>query len=307
MKCPVCKWDGVGIADRFGDYDDINCPRCGRYEIGGSYGHILQQCETPDHLLCGVLRDFHERGVEPPRIEERVRQELIARILDSVPAKADRLLHYIAIRSREPGDEVEVIGKQDWPVVFGTSPFALAYYVDHLHDLGLIEKVDCVTTDLDQSSWGCTLTVAGWEKVESDRKTSIASDQGFVAMWFADAMTPIWKYSLKPGIEDAGYKALRVDSDEHNNKVCDKIIADIRESRFVVADFTGQRNGVYFEAGFAMGLGLPVIWTVRKDEIDNVHFDTRQYNHIVWEDAADLRRRLAERIRATIGKGPRPI
>ena len=33
-------------------------------------------------------------------------------------------------------------------------------------------------------------------------------------------------------------------------------MAEIRRSRFVVADYTGQVNGVYFEAGFALGLGL---------------------------------------------------
>jgi hypothetical protein len=33
-------------------------------------------------------------------------------------------------------------------------------------------------------------------------------------------------------------------------------MAEIQKSRFVVADYTGQRNGVYFEVGFAVGLGL---------------------------------------------------
>jgi hypothetical protein len=45
-------------------------------------------------------------------------------------------------------------------------------------------------------------------------------------------------------------------------------MAEIRRSRFVVADYTGQRNGVYFEAGFGLGLGLVVIPTCRADEVD---------------------------------------
>jgi len=60
------------------------------------------------------------------------------------------------------------------------------------------------------------------------------------------------------------------------------------------------RGGVYFEAGFAMGLGIPVIWTVRKDQIEQVHFDTRQYNHIVYDSPEDLKQKLCNRIRATI-------
>jgi hypothetical protein len=76
----------------------------------------------------------------------------------------------------------------------------------------------------------------------------------------------------------------------------------------LVADFTqgesGARGGVYYEAGFAHGLNLPVIFTCREDAIGKVHFDTRQYNHIVWETVEELRDKLAKRIAATVGDGP---
>jgi len=49
-----------------------------------------------------------------------------------------------------------------------------------------------------------------------------------------------------------------------------------------------------------MGLGRPVIWSCRDDDLKNVHFDTRQYNHIVWNEPADLRAQLTNRIKATI-------
>ena len=84
-----------------------------------------------------------------------------------------------------------------------------------------------------------------------------------------------------------------------------EIIARIKESRFVVADVTEHRNGVYFEGGFAMGMGLPVIWMCHEGDMKNAHFDTRQLNHIVWtDDIPKLRKDLANRILATIGKGP---
>jgi len=72
---------------------------------------------------------------------------------------------------------------------------------------------------------------------------------------------------------------------------------------------TGQRGGVYYEAGFARGLNIPVIWTIQDrfikkgndevPEVETIHFDTRQYNFIVWKDAADLKEKLIIRIRAT--------
>lgn len=92
--------------------------------------------------------------------------------------------------------------------------------------------------------------------------------------------------------------ARRVDKVHHNEKICDKILAEIRQSQLVVADFTHHKAGVYFEAGFALALGRLVIWTCREDAIKDAHFDTRQYPHVVWREAADLRARLADRIQA---------
>src|SRR2546425_7151655 len=72
------------------------------------------------------------------------------------------------------------------------------------------------------------------------------------------------------------------DSTEDPEKICDRILSEIRRSQFMIADFTKQRPGVYFEAGFAMGLGRPVVWTCREDDVASLHFDTRQYNHVLW-------------------------
>ena len=75
------------------------------------------------------------------------------------------------------------------------------------------------------------------------------------------------------------------------------IIGKIKSSKIVIADFSGQRNSVYFEAGLAMGLTIPVIWTCRKDEVANLSFDTRQYPHILWETKEDLKEQLRNRIK----------
>jgi nucleoside 2-deoxyribosyltransferase len=113
-------------------------------------------------------------------------------------------------------------------------------------------------------------------------------------------MESAWTEAIHPGIEDAECQPVRIDKVEHNEKICDRIVSEIRGCGFLVADVTGHRQGVYFEAGLALGLGKQVIWTCRKNELDGAHFDTRQYNHIVWEHPADLRVQLRDRIKATI-------
>jgi nucleoside 2-deoxyribosyltransferase len=145
---------------------------------------------------------------------------------------------------------------------------------------------------------------AGFIQAEKWKATVTQSAQGFVAMWFDDSTLDAWNNGLQKGISDAGFKPLRINMKEHVNKICDEIIAEIRRSRFVVADYTGQRAGVYYEAGFAAGLGHPVILTCRKNEMDKLHFDIRQYNCIDWQTPEALATRLQVRIEAVIGDGP---
>jgi hypothetical protein len=153
-----------------------------------------------------------------------------------------------------------------------------------------------------------TPTAAGWLKIDDLVTRLPNTTQVFVAMWFNDTTQAAYTSGIEPAIVDSGYRSVRIDKKEHNNKIDDEIIAEIRRSKFLVADFTCEkekvRGGVYFEAGFAMGLGIPVIWTVAKNSLGDVHFDTRQYNHIVWDTPEMLRNLLKARIGAVIGDGP---
>lgn len=145
----------------------------------------------------------------------------------------------------------------------------------------------------------------GWAHLESLKKINSDSRQGFVAMCFSDEMDRFYNSAIAPAIADAGYKPHRVDQREHNGKIDDEIIAQIRKSRFVFADFTYHRGGVYFEAGFARGLGLEVFWSCREDSLKDMHFDIRQYNCIVWqpEQTAEFKSKIKYRIEAVLGHG----
>jgi nucleoside 2-deoxyribosyltransferase len=122
-------------------------------------------------------------------------------------------------------------------------------------------------------------------------------------MWF-DSSQDTAKEKIEQAVSDAGYRPIRIDQLEHVNRIDDEIIAQIRRSKFLVADLTGHRNGVYFEAGFMLGLGRPVIWVCNSSAHQGTHFDTRQYNTIVYDDIDDLKSRLQFRIEALLGRGP---
>jgi len=121
-------------------------------------------------------------------------------------------------------------------------------------------------------------------------------------MSFDPGLKGVYDNGIKPAIEQEKWHPVKMDLVEHTNDIGDEMIAKIRRCRFMVADFTDQNPGVYFEAGFAQGLGRSVIWTCREDQKNDVHFDTEHRNHIFWKDADDLRERLRVRIAATIPK-----
>ncbi len=159
------------------------------------------------------------------------------------------------------------------------------------------------------------ITPYGWGHIRDHMKgVASPSNPALVAMWFDSKregkvdMERVFRAGLLPGAGDAGYRALRVDFDNRNNDgVMDEVIARIREAPFVIADFTGNRNGVYFEAGYARGLGKPVIHSCHVDDFNAAHFDIQHINTICWSDVDELRRRIANRILGNLPRGPHPV
>ena len=184
----------------------------------------------------------------------------------------------------------------DYPLFFCKNKDEFLFYLNYLKSQTLIDGTVSMRTESLMR-----LTGDGWQRVEELTKPKIESKQAFVAMWFDDDMTSAFSKGILPLQEDTGFTMLRIDLKQFNDKICDRILAEIKMSRFLIADVTGQRQGVYFEAGYAIGMGLPVIWTCREDQIEECHFDTRQYNHITWNNESELRQKLRDRILATIG------
>lgn len=172
------------------------------------------------------------------------------------------------------------------------------------------------------------ITAKGWERIDNLKMKSPVSGTAFVAMWFSN-QTKKYREIVQEAIKRAGYLPVIVDQEHFNGYIMDKITSEIKDARFIVADFTcveekevkgivkdGVRGGVYFEAGFAKGLGREVIHTCRDDEASKkrLHFDISQINTILWEDTGDtlvykgtdLTEVIRQRIVTTVGKGPNP-
>lgn len=311
VNCPICNqnqkrtWLGKGR-----DVTFFDCPTCGEYGLSGEANLAINVLEKNDKTkLSAYLRERDIRGDPPitllPQVNSEVSHEppVIAfkdaigeHFPSLVSERLDRTLQNIYRRSTYPGQRIQFSIEVDYPVFFAENAEAMIFLLKTLGERGWIDRHPAMSyIDI----W---LTESGWARIAELEigKTKKDSRQVFVAMCFEPSLEAAWKEGFKKAIEETGYKPVRIDLQEHNEKICDIIIAEIRKSRFLVADFTGHRGGVYYEAGFAKGLGMEVIWTCREIDLENAHFDTRQYNHIVWKDEKDLWEKLKRRIEATI-------
>lgn len=295
-QCLICH-ENINYRD-FGGSTEITCPRCTTYKVSSTAFAILRQKELSQRQIANIsgwLRENPDYTISSDGIE-KLEQIRTPSLFD----RANKLLVNIENMSSYAG--VVLQSNNTWlSMAWAINDEELSEIINYLISA---DRLTSVTRTI--GAHYVKISPTGWAYLDSIRNVNAESMQGFVAMWFDDGMREVYHDAIAVGIENAGYKPHRVDLREHNEKIDDEIISQIRRSRFVLADFTGHRGGVYYEAGYAKGLGLEVIWTCREDQLDALHFDIRQYNCIVWrpDELSDFCRRIQFRIEAVLGRGP---
>ncbi|MBY0129205.1 nucleoside 2-deoxyribosyltransferase [Bacillus cereus] len=313
-RCPICSGNTkepqmVGGLAAF-LYD---CEQCGEFALTVTISQVLarQEEKVKKNKIAAVLRKRKIRGLGKILIVDKsLNQELslfpypvypLENLLDEYPENvSDRLnesLINLGKLTKFLGEKVTILDA-DKSVFFVQS--------DNLEEMGYIikqlkqdELIEFQKTP--DSPVYITVTVKGWNRIaELEKGRDVDTNQVFVAMSFHPDLDSAYQNAITKAIKEAGYQPIRIDEVEHNNDITDEIIVKIRQSKFVIADFTGHRGGVYFEAGYALGLGKTVIWTCRDDNFKDIHFDTRQFSHIKWSTEEELYQKLLNRIKATI-------
>ncbi len=298
----------------------IHCPKCGDLHFARGISFQIYRClgNEPEGYKAAITEEDRKLGefidTPPPVLGDKG---------DERRVKASAY-----IRQHGPDITIEAlhqIANQQKPKVKKRVELLMRELINDSHDIGQLvpvnsdnpkwlsvtwssdwEQVIQIVNYCNEVGWYAgkldhkcigglgTVTVEGWNQFEFTKNTS---QQIFIAMSFDDSMG-LCGDNIEAAISSAGFIPKRVDKIEHVDKIDDRIIYEIENSIAIVADFTGHRGGVYFEAGYALGIGIPVIWTCRKDDINNLHFDIRQYNCIVWEKEEDLKSKLKTRIQS---------
>lgn len=309
QPCLVCKIVSPTKVDFDTGTHQVKCPFCGRYDVTKEAAMELEhqgRHEIPVGRYRGWIWEQSAYKGSVPLIDSASNAVIRKRTPMPLSAKPDRLLLRLCDYPYPPDQlPLDYVGTLAMGRAEIASDDELVWLVELLEKRGL---VDIVRVGLG-SEPRVVVKQEGYIKAEELRSSPINSAQAFVAMWFDKQMDSAWLEGFKLGIENAGWDPYRVDKGHTGRRVDDEIIMQIRRSKFLVADFTGVRGGVYFEAGFADGLGRTVIWTCRKSDFENEkpHFDVDHFSFIRWETPPDLADQLHKRIEALIGRGPRDL
>jgi hypothetical protein len=295
-NCPICQWTSVDTIEDYSGNMQVTCPRCGRYRLNYQSDRF-QRAPERIRLSCAT-RQYWEAHQEALQVTDSNVNDLIAAHKSaSVSDTSEKLLKLLANRAPRPADSTPIVFERDFTLLDLDRSQDLRVHLQWLGQEGFINQM---VGGGNPESYNFSLQKRGWEFLRPSRQLGGKPGTCFVAMWFAKEMDPVYDNGIAPAITECGYKDVRIDRKEHNNQITDEIMADIRGAEFMVADFTGGREGVYYEAGFARGLGRDVISCCRCDWFDRIHFDTKIINHIKWETLHDLKASLTRRIRGSI-------
>ena len=333
MRCHFCGHDPIKNLEEPGagrkpySYTCIRCGHVCLYRDDADNIEARRYNDNEKNLLSSYFRRTYEMAGRETKRKPLNIVDLNSIIQNHRPLdpldKLDNALRVIEHDSPFVGHRLKINPGNDFPYYHCSNGKELFSILDLLLREGFISA-----PDPDNPHNDLFLLTKGYERLREIKRQRKDSRLCFVATWFADEMNEVYAKAVKPAIEyieegekESRFKAVRIDNVEHTNDINDEIIATIRRSRFMVCDLTGYRGGVYFEAGFAFGLGMEVIYTCREDWVkartdilydrdhkevkitqEGVHFDLEHRPHIRWapDKLEEFRERLTNRIKAVI-------
>ena len=321
--CPLCDNDNCE-KENHEECTIFVCPDCGRFQMDCFSTNEVRL--TPENKL--ILRHYYQSisDIDEKRLiilDSRNLDDILGNIYypKNLVEKVDNVLAYFVNKTKTFGQKIQISSKQELLTpLFCVSVEELNEIINYLIAEGYLTFPIKTLKSPEQY----IVTMDGLKYYQEYEKRLLKdknkSRQCFVAMWFNDEenlekhrpdMQKVYDTAIKPAIESEGrYISVKLDNVEHCNDINDEMISQIRKSKFMVVDLTGYRGGVYWEAGFAEGLGMSVIYTCHKEwlknqeehNIEGVHFDLNHRNIILWteENLEDFKNKLINRIGAII-------
>lgn len=297
------------------DSSGFDCDVCGEYEISRT---ALAGPLDPERTTLTPI----QRAALSHRVRTASRGEAALMITtdwfkhflaeSSLPTPALQAINIIQFVGDEMTRSGEAVGKLpiDFPAVIGAPNREFATRLaKELWERGLLNAIDASSSGGTELA-DVSLTLDGWQNYEAEKRGKIRGKYGFIAMEFDDpVLDPFVEDVVKPAVKDGiGYDLVDMRAVARAGIIDNIMRAQIRDAAFVIVDLTHDNSGAYWEAGYAEGLGKPVIYICEKTKFDDAktHFDTNHCTTVIWskEQGDDFTEELVATLRRSLNLFP---
>lgn len=291
--CPVCAspLNSSEVNPGGRDATAYSCPRCGEFMLSGTLAVTLPQLRSTDPdagaKISHAIRRAQEQA-EPVLLSTYMVDAILKHLLPRPREQADLLIRWLAVNVPGPGETISVEFNTHGSVIGSKSPAGFKLVLDYLFSEGLVIGIQSKTIQGGDHAHA-TLSFRGWEYYEQLRQGGAVYRKAFMAMKFGDEqLTRVLEKVFKPSAKRAGFDLIKLDDVPKAGLIDDRLRVEIQSSDFIVADLTHDNLGAYWEAGYAEGLGKPVIYTCEKNKFASAktHFDTNHHLTILWDASA---------------------
>jgi hypothetical protein len=281
IKCPICTLSILPPDASDGGGHTYRCPNCGRYRITHTFEAVLGHLgDEPRQraVLSHAVRRMQRDGGTPTISDHVARAVWEADQLPTATEQLDNVVLYLGSTLAEPGATVQLDPQSCRAILGSITEAAAGWVLRQCHDQNLVEGILTSGLSNPTSILNATLTSSGWLRFQELQREATGSRRAFMAMKYGDTeLDGVFSICFKPAVQQAGFNLMRLDEAPRAGLIDDHLRLDIRRSRFLIADLSHANLGAYWEAGYAEGLGRPVIYTCRKDVFEDParkpHFD----------------------------------
>jgi len=311
--CPICQNNFRCDPEPQNGRTKYSCATCGEFtithtalqELGTK--HYIDANQKKQAVLSHATFRISRRG-EPAFLDSVLVDRILERSLPSPAEQANNFILWLGDELETPGNEQAIEAHKHKAVTGSLNSEGFSFVVNHLMKEGFVDaKAGGELRDAIRpaDSTVVCLSFSGWDRYEELKSGSINSRTAFMAMQFDNiTLDKIVQEHFVPAVSQTGYRLEKVTDQQGAGLIDDQIRVKIRTSRFIIADLSDHNNGSYWEAGFAEGLGKPVIYTCEQQRFKEgeTHFDTNHHLTVMWDrskpsEAAD---QLKATIRATL-------
>jgi len=205
----------------------------------------------------------------------------------TIEDKGNRLLQFLYRHSNEPKEPVVIQPlSKSFNLTYSPNLQEFVYIIDKLISDQLLIR-EGMTFKLTEKGWTEAVATAGGKKLKPC----------FILIPDEEAARAEWLDSIMPKIEQCGYLPHLLTHAITENR--DSNLLELAsDSKLIIADLTGQSPEVYFAAGYALGLNIPILWTVNNRDADKLSVQIKDIRPIVWDTAEELAVILQQRLSA---------